>query len=120
MENQSQFRTLEDLVSWLNREKKLLRDIFGDRKTHVYSMDLALELVEHNRERIQHLIDYGVIHESGNFLELEEVYLKFFEDVLDVNEEINIASVQECIGTLQDNITYYLKETNEKRKFSYL
>ena len=116
----SQFRTLEDLVYWLNKEKKLLRDIFGDRKTHVYSMDLALELVEHNRERIQHLIDYGVIHESGNFLEFEDVYLKFFEDVLDVNEEINIASVQECIGTLQDNITYYLKETNEKRKYSYL
>ena len=49
MENLSQFRTLEDLVYWLNKEKKLMRDIFGDRKTHVYSMDLALELVEHNR-----------------------------------------------------------------------
>ena len=116
----SQFRTLEDLVIRLNKERDLLRDIFGDRKTHIYSMDLALELVEHRRERIQFLIDYGVIHESGNFLELEDVYLKFFEEVLDVNEEINIASVKECIDTLKENITYYFKENNEKRKYQYL
>ena len=60
MDSISQFRTLEELVSCLNKEKKLLRDVFGDRKTHIYSMDLALELVEHQRERIQYLIDYGV------------------------------------------------------------
>ena len=116
----SQFRTLEDLVNCLNKERKLLRDIFGDRKTHVYTMDLAMELVEHRRERIQFLIDYGVIHESGSFLELEDIYQKFFEEVLDVNEEINIASVKECIDSLKENITYYLKETNEKRKCQYL
>ena len=120
MTHLSQFRTLEDLVNRLNKERELLRDIFGDRKTHVYTMELAMELVEHRRDRIQYLIDYGVIHESGNFLELEDVYLKFFEDVLDVNEEINIASVKECIDTLQENITYYLKENNEKRKYQYL
>ena len=120
MDSFSQFRTLEDLVNCLSKERKLLRDIFGDRKTHVYSMDLAMELVEHRRERIQYLIDYGVIHESGNFLELEDIYLKFFEEVLDVNEEINIASVKECIDSLKENITYYLKETNEKRKYQYL
>lgn len=97
-----------------------MRDVFGDRKTHVYTMDLAMEVVEHRRERIQKLIDYGVIHESGNFLELEDIYLKFFEEVLDVNEEINITSVKECIDSLKENITYYLKETNEKRKFQYL
>lgn len=120
MDSISQFRTLEDLVNCLSKERKLLRDVFGDRKTHVYSMDLAMELVEHRRERIQFLIDYGVIHESGNFLELEDIYLKFFEEVLDVNEEINIASVKECIDALQENITYFLKETNEKRKYQYL
>lgn len=120
MDSFSQFRTLEDLVNCLSKERKLLRDVFGDRKTHVYSLDLAMELVEHRRERIQYLIDYGVIHESGNFLELEDVYLKFFEEVLDVNEEINIASVKECIDTLKENITYYLKETNEKRRYQYL
>ncbi len=120
MDSFSQFRTLEELVNCLSKERKLLRDVFGDRKTHVYTMDIAMELVEHRRERIQYLIDYGVIHESGNFLEMEDIYLKFFEEVLDVNEEINIASVKECIDALNENITYYFTENNEKRKYQYL
>lgn len=119
MDSISQFRTLGDLVNCLSKERKLLRDVFGDRKIHVYSMDLAMELVDHRRERIQFLIDYGIIHESGNFLELEDIYLKFFEEVLNVNEEINIASVKECIDALQESITYFLKENNEKRKYQY-
>ena len=120
MESLSHFRTLDDLVKCLNREKELLRAVFGDRKTHVFSTEMAMELVDYRKERILYLIDNGVIHESGNFVELEDVYLKFFEDVLDVNEEINIASVKECIESLQENITYFLQETSENRKYHYL
>lgn len=120
METLSHFRTLDDLIKCINREKDMLSKAFSDRKTHSFTTDLAMELVEYRRERIQYLIDHGVIHESGNFLELEDVYLRFFEDVLDVNEEINIASVKECIDALKENIVYYQKETTEKRKYHYL
>lgn len=120
MENQSHFRTFDDLVKCINREKDLLQSIFKDRKTHVFSTDMAMVMVDYRKDRIQYLIENGVIHESGNFIELEDVYLKFFEDVLDVNEEINVASVKECIDSLQENITYFLQETNENRKFHYL
>lgn len=120
MESLSHFRTFDDLVKCINREKDLLQSIFKDRKTHVFSIDMAMLMVDYRKERIQYLIDNGVIHESGNFVELEDVYLKFFEDVLDVNEEINVASVKECIESLQENITYFLQETNENRKFHYL
>lgn len=119
METLPQFWTLEELVACLNKERKLLSDVFSKRKTHVYSMDLAMELVEHRRERIQYLIDNGVIHESGSFLELEDIYVQFFEEVLDVNEEINIASVKECIDFLKENINYYLQENHEERKNRY-
>ena len=120
MENQSHFRNIDELVRCINKEKDMLRTAFGDRKTHSFTTELAMELVEYKRDRIQYLINYGVIHESGNFLELEEVYLRFFEDVLDVNEEINIASVKECIDSLKENIVYYQKETTDKRKYHYL
>lgn len=119
METLPQFRTLEDLVACLNKERKLLSDVFSKRKTHIYSMELAMELVEHRRERVQYLIDNGVIHESGNFLELEDIYMRFFEEVLDVNEEINIASVKECIDFLKENINYYLQENHDERKNRY-
>ena len=65
------------------------------------------------------LVDYGVLVESGNAVEIESDYLNFFEEVLNVNEEISVLSVQECINTLKENIGYFLQETNPNRKAGY-
>lgn len=39
--------------------------------------------------------------------------------MLNVNEEISVLSVQECINTLKEYIGYYLQETNINRKAGY-
>mgnify|MGYP002542539412 CR=1 FL=1 len=49
----------------------------------------------------------------------KDIYLKFFEDVLEVNEEINVSFVQDYLTRLNENIDYYLKENNEQRKYNY-
>ena len=103
----------------LDREKVLFRDMFERRKSLAYRKEFALEVVDYKRERIQYLIDHGVIHENGDFLEMEDIYVQFFEDVLDMNEEISVASVREYIDSLRENINYYLQETNEHRRFQY-
>ena len=66
------------------------------------------------------MIENGVIRDTGDCLEMEDVYQKFFEDVLEVNEEINVSSVRDYISVLNENIDYYLKENNESRKYKYL
>lgn len=76
-------------------------------------------MTEYKEERIRYLIDYGVIRDTGDFLEMEDIYLKFFEDVLEVNEEINVSFVQDYLARLNENIDYYLKENNEQRKYNY-
>ena len=119
MDTLSHFRTIEELTRVMDREKTLFRDMFERRKSLAYRTEFALEVVDYKRERIQYLIDHGVIHENGDFLEMEEVYVQFFEDVLDMNEEISVSSVKEYIGTLKENINYYLEETNENRKLQY-
>ena len=103
MDKLSSFRSIEELVTILNRERKLFRDMFEKRKTLAYRTDFALEIVDYQRERIQYLIDHGVVHESGDFIEMEDVYLQFFEDVLDMNEEISIASVREYAESIREN-----------------
>ena len=50
---------------------------------------------------------------------MRTVYVQFFEEVLDMNEEISVASVREHINALKENIGYYLEETNEHRKIQY-
>lgn len=119
MEMLTHFRTIEELVKMMDREKVLFRDMFERRKSLAYRTDFAMEVVDYKRERIQYLIEHGVIHENGDFLEMEDVYVQFLEEVLDMNEEISVASVREHIDALRENIDYYLTETNEHRKAQY-
>lgn len=115
----STFRSIEELVKSLDREKELLKEMFAKRKTLSFRYDYALEMTEYKEDRIRYLIDYGVIRDTGDFLEMEDIYLKFFEDVLEVNEEINVSFVQEYLTRLNENIDYYLRENNEQRKYNY-
>lgn len=116
----STFRSIEELVKSLEREKELLKEMFGQTEVaFVFSYVNALEMTEYKEERVRYLIDYGVIRDTGDFLEMEDLYLKFFEDVLEVNEEINVSFVQDYLTRLNENIDYYLKENNEKRKYNY-
>lgn len=115
----STFRSIDELVKSLDREKELLKEMFVKRQSLSFRYDYALEMTEYKEERIRYLIDYGVIRDTGDFLEMEDIYLKFFEDVLEVNEEINVSFVQDYLTRLEENIDYYLKETNEQRKYNY-
>ena len=95
------FRSIEELTKTLSREQKLLSEMFEKRKLMKFPLGLAIDLVGGNEVRLRKLIEYGVLVESGNTVEIESDYLNFFEEVLNVNEEISVLSVQECINTLQ-------------------
>ena len=114
------FRNIDELIRTLDREKILLKEMFEKRKALSYRQEDALSLLDYKLERLKYLIDSGVILSNGDFLELEEVYLKFFEDVLQVNEQIDVASVAQIISQLKATIEYFLKENNEERRRGYL
>ena len=114
------FANIKELLRTLSREQALLSEMFEKRKTFSYKYDYALEMVEGDESRINFLIERGVIRENGNWLELDDQFLQFFEQVLEVNEEINISLIDSNIQYLTDNINYYLKENSEHRKYNYL
>ena len=113
------FRSIEELTKTLSREQRLLSEMFEKRKLMKFPLGLAIDLVGGNEQRLRKLIDYGVLVEAGNTVEIENDYLNFFEEVLNVNEEISVLSVQECINTLKEHIGYFLQETNPNRKAGY-
>ena len=114
------FRSIDELIRALDREKVLLKEMFAKRHSLQFRYDYALGLTEYNEERIRFLLENGVIRDTGDCVEMEDVYQKFFEDVLEVNEEINVSVVGDYIGVLNENIEYYLKENNEARRYRYL
>lgn len=113
------FRTIEELTKTLSREQRLLGEMFEKRKQMKFPLGLALDLVGSNEARLRKLLDYGVLVRSGNTVEIESDYLNFFEEVLNVNEEISVLSVQECINTLKEYIGYFLQEANANRRAGY-
>lgn len=111
------FHSIKELIKALDRHKDLFAEMFAKR-TMVYKYDYALEFTD--EDHIQFLIDHAIIHQNESFLELDDLYLQFFEQVLAINEEINISYINESIQNVKQNILYYLQENNEVRKYSYL
>ena len=120
MDTLSHFHTLDELIRALDRERRLLSGLFQDRKRLSFRYYVARELAARRDESLEFLKRFGVIRDNGDFVELEDVYLKFFEEVLEVNEEINVASVKESIGSLNAAIEYWQSENSPSRKYGYL
>lgn len=114
------FNDIKELVSTLKREEKLIAEMFSKRKSIDYKYSDAIELVDSDEGRLDFLKDRGVIRENGNYLELDDYFLEFFEQILDVNEEINLSYIDENIKNIKENIDYFLNENNENRRYSYL
>ncbi|HPX06141.1 MAG TPA: hypothetical protein PLC17_09415, partial [Tenuifilaceae bacterium] len=112
------FQSIKELLNALVLGKDLLGEMFGKRKSFDYRYDQAIELIEESK--VDSLIEKGIIIRNGRYLEIEDQLLSFFEQILDVNEEINISLITEHITLLKENIDYYLAEDSEHRKYKYL
>lgn len=114
------FLNIRELVFALNKEQKLLTEMFKKRKTASYKYEYALDLVDNDDNRIQYLLSRSVIRQNGSNLEIDDEFLKFFELVLDANEEINTSYINDNLEKVQQHIDYYFNEPNEQRKYEYL
>lgn len=114
------FSNIKEVLDTLKREEGLLTEMFKRRKNSNYKYEYALELVDNNAGRLQYLLDRSVIRQNGNTLEIDDLYLQFFEQVLEANEEINTSYINENLEKVKQNIEYYFNEQNEQRKYEYL
>ena len=114
------FRDLRELIRWLGRGQTLLADMFSKRKTIAIRYDDAVETLDGNEQILQYLIRHGVIIQNAESLELDDAYQTFFENVLDINEDINVASVEQYVKTLKLNIDSWLATDSDKRKAQFM
>jgi len=112
------FQSIKELINTLVWSKELLVEMFEKRKSFAYKMDHALELLD--EDRIETLCLKGILRKNGPFLEIDEQFQVFFEQVLEVNEEINTSYINENIQQVKHHINFYLQESNEHRKYTYL
>ena len=60
------FRSIDELVRTLDREKTLLKEMFAKRHSLQFRYDYAMELTEYKETRIRFLIENGVIRDKGD------------------------------------------------------
>ena len=114
------FGNLKELIRWLGRGQALLADMFSKRKTIAIRYDDAVEVLDGNEGYLQFLINHGVIIQNADSLELDDTYQKFFENVLAINEDINVASVEQYVNSLKLNIESWLTTDSDKRKAQFM
>ncbi|SMO39767.1 hypothetical protein SAMN06265379_101520 [Saccharicrinis carchari] len=112
------FHSIKELLNALTMGKDLLGELFGKRKSFDYRYEQAIELLDEGK--VQSLIEKGLLVRNGRYLEIDDQLLTFFEQILDVNEEINTSLINEHLTQLKQNIDYYLAEDNEYRRHKYL
>lgn len=113
------FQSIKEFITTFHREERLLTELFDKRNLRV-RYDDALLLADEKEDRLESLIKRSVLIRNGEFLEIESRYLDFFEDILDVNTEINTAFVFESIENIKANMNFYIDEPNENRRYNYL
>ena len=114
------YHSIKELTRGLQQGAKLLNDMFFKRKTVSVQYNDAVETLDGDENKLKHLISYGVITQAGDTLELGETYRIFFEEVLAVNEDINIASVQTYISKLKLSMDSFLAADTPARRAQYL
>ena len=115
------FRDIDALLRVMAREKDLLKFLFTGRKAPSLRQEEALEnFLGRDERRLQLLLEHGVLRLEGGVLVLESSYLRFFEEVLEVNEEINVQSVKLHIDALCENVELWLTATSDAKKGKYM
>lgn len=114
------FRSIHEIINTIAAARGLLTEMFEKRKTLSFRYSDALALLKDDENRLKLLIEKEVIRQNGNFVELDARFLDFFELLLEANEEINTAIIDENIAFLHELMDYYEKEQIAPRKESYV
>ena len=115
------FQSIRELLNTLSRGHKLLSEMFEKRRSLSYKYEFALEVLENNEDTIQLLLSKNIIRRNGVYLELDDQFLEFFEQILETNEEINTSYVDDHIRQIKNEyIIYYLQANSETEKYRYL
>lgn len=114
------FRSIHEIINTVAAARGLLTEMFEKRKILSFRYSDALALLKDDENRLKLLIEKEVIHQNGNFVELDARIMDFFELLLEANEEINTAVIDENIEYLHELMDYYLKERIATRKASYV
>ena len=112
--------TVKDFIKLLNRNNELISLLFGQRKSGVKREEIENSPYTDSK-RLDTLLHNEVVQETGHdIIRLNESISRFFEDFLNIGEQIDTAYIAEEIKRLNEHIGYYFEVGNAREKEKYL
>lgn len=109
------FQSIEELLLELNKYRSLLSGMF-EKRYLPFTEDDLLPLVDDDPDKIERLMNFGILEKEQQTFSLDTRLREFFEEFLEINEEVHVLYIQEYLEKIKNLQNYYLKETNQKRK----
>ena len=113
------FDKIEELISELNRNRKLLSALFDKRMHHIQE-EIVLPLVDDDSEKLERLASYGLLFRNKSLISLDTRLQDFFEEFLEVDEAVHVLYIQEHLDHIKRDQSYYLKESNASKRDQYI
>lgn len=111
--------SLEQFINDLYFNKKLVNYLFENRKLNI-SLESIADLPFFEAEKLNYLIENSILAQNADNISLDINLLEFFEDFLNISEQINTAYISDTVRDLESNIIFYTEETRTKEKETYL
>ena len=113
------FKNIKEMLKTLNGAQDLLSEMFEKRNAFSYEYEMGVSFFN-DATKIDKLIEQEIIIKNGIYIEIDEKYLKFFEVILEVNEQISTAFITDTISKIKESIIYYFSENKEEKKYTYV
>lgn len=115
----AKFEKIENLLGELYKHRNLFTALF-DKRMFPIQEEMVLPLVDHDTEKLERLAAFDLLFRNQSQISLESRLQEFFEEFLEVDENVHVLYIQENLNQIKTNQSYYLKENQANKRDQYL
>ncbi|MEA3505089.1 MAG: hypothetical protein U9R32_07825 [Bacteroidota bacterium] len=82
--------------------------------------EVILHFLNDDQEKLERLADYGLLYKNKSQISIDSRLQEFLEEYMEVDETVHILYIQENLDKIKELQSYFLKESNNRKKEEYL
>ncbi|MCF8231179.1 MAG: hypothetical protein K9J27_03240, partial [Bacteroidales bacterium] len=109
------FQHIEELIRELYNSRSVLSGLFEKRHIEI-DVDMLMPFLDDDEEKLNRLVAHGIIGREKRTVYLDSRIREFFEEFLEVEEDVHVLYIQEYLDKIKEHKNYYLKSHREQKQ----